>query len=84
MHDFDEAAYPRCLTRSGVVPKETDIHKKKVRDIHIMMIKITTAVAECPLAQRQHEAARRETGRARRNHAYKTLREELAGEQQGL
>ena len=84
MHDFDEAAYPRCLTRSGVVPKETDLHKKKVRDIHIMMIKITAAVAECPLAQRQHEAARRGTGRARRNHAYKTLREELAGEQQGL
>ena len=79
--DFDEETWPRCLTRCGVVPSGCALRFSQTKSIHTMMVKITATEAECPHAQHQHQlAARCDTGRTRRNHAYRDLQDHLGGD----
>ena len=76
--DFDEADWPRCLTRSGVVPRGCPLSAARTMDIQRPMTRITQAIAVSPAAKQQHELATSRGGVARPGHAYRSLRRDLA------
>jgi len=57
--DFDEAIWPRCLTRSGVAPCQCAASAKMVANIQKMMIEINCAILESPAAQAQDALVQR-------------------------
>ena len=62
--DFNEASWPRCLTRCGICPSGLPLEAKRICQIQKMMVSITATAAKCPEAQKQFKAASRDGKRA--------------------
>ena len=79
--NFDEASWPRALTRCGVCPANLSlISAEKVCQIQLMMIEITEAVSQDKDAQRQFKTARRPNGKkARDENLYIQLQQVMSG-----
>ena len=78
--DFNEALWPRCLTRSGVVPVNCNISAKEVCNIQKMMIEISCAVADSPVAQKQESLVQKKTASQRvQRYFHQALSQEAAG-----